>query len=296
MTETAQQQTDGADVAERLGSLDDLAREALFRLHDRLDEVDDFLTWLREEIPAEGDGIVAEIQDLVEAVDEFEDIVAELDPEDLEDAFDLDEVDAEDVRALLDPEEELDLRDLLEMLDLEGLWHATDVRDLWTEIREFRDEAEDVDFGGDDGGADGEGDGFDVPGVDTDDDDVDVDDVPKELADDLSEKRLQSTVMDGVEEFRSSVLATRAELKEVVEENRERADDRHGEVHSRNPTAVSTLPRSRYTHRSVGRFSTVPRETKYSTAENKRRLYGRRLEEATEQKMATEATEVEEDG
>ncbi|QLG60700.1 magnesium transporter [Halorarum salinum] len=282
MTDTAKRPTDD-DLADRLGSLDDLAREGLFRLHDHLDEVDDFLSWLREEIPSDGDGIVAEIHDLVEAVDEFEDIVAELDPEALAEAIDLDEIDAEDVRAVMDSEEDLDLRDLLAVLDLEGLWHATDVRDLWTEIRKFQEEADDVDFGGDDGEADGdgEGDGLDVPGVDTDD--VGMDDVPTDLADDLSEKRIQSTVMDGVEEFRSSVLAARAELKEVVEENRERAEDRSREVHSRNPTAVSTLPRSRSTTRFVGRFSTVPRETRYSSAENKRRLYGRRLERETEE-------------
>lgn len=270
------------DVEDRLAALDDTARRELDRLDEHLAEVDDLLSWLREELPEDEGGTVGQLRELVEAIDEFEDVVRKADPETIAAAIDAEEVDAEDVRALLDPEEEMGLKDLLEMLDLEALWHATDVRDLWKEINEFRDEAEDVGLGTDDGddGDDGDGDDDGVPGIDMGD--ADLDDVPSGIADDLSEKQLQSTVMDGVEKFRESLIASRAELEELKEENRQRMSDHRDEVHSRNPTAVSTMPGVRPSHHPAGRYSTVPQETRYSSAPNKRRLYGRRLEEEAE--------------
>ncbi|WP_313692701.1 hypothetical protein [Halorarum halobium] len=269
--------TTTTDLESRLADLDDLAQRELDRLDEHLAEVDDLLSWLREELPEEEGGAVGELRELIEAVDEFEDVVSTADPETLAAAIETDEVDVDDVRAMLDPDGDISVRDLLAVLDLEGLWEATDVRDLWGEIREFQDEADDVDVLGDDADAGDEDEG--LPGVEAEDD-LGMEDVPDGMADDLSEKRVQSTVMDGVESFRESLLAARTELEDLRAENRARMADRRETVHSRNPTAASTMPAARPSHRAAGRYSTVPRETKYSTAPNKRRLYGRRLEEA----------------
>lgn len=284
-------------VEDRLADLDETARRELDRLDEHLAEVDDLLSWLREELPEDEGGTVGQLRELVEAIDEFEDVVRKADPETIAAFIDTEEIDAEDIRAMLDSEEDLDVKDLLEILDLEGLWHATDVRDLWKEIQEFQDEAEDVGLGagddedegdgllGDDGDDDGDGDGG-IPGIDTSD--VGMEDIPSGMADELSEKQLQSTVMDGVDEFRESLIAARSELKELQEENRKRMSDHRDEVHSRNPTAVSTLPSARPSHHAAGRYSTVPQETRYSSAPNKRRLYGRRLDEAAEESEEAE--------
>ena len=270
--------TDETALEDRLAALDETASRELTRLDEHLEHVDDLLSWLREELPEDGDGTAAELRELVEAIDEFEDVVRKADPETIASAIETDEVDAEDVRALLDSEEDLDLRDLLEMLDLHGLWQATDVRDIWKEIREFQEEADDVDFGG---GADAYGDDDGLPGIDTDG--VGKEDVPSGMTDDLSEKQIQSTVMDGVEEFRESLVDARARLKDLREENEERMSEHRDEVDSRNPTAVSTMPTAGPSQTPAGRYSTVPRETKYSSAPNKRRIYGRRFEELEEE-------------
>lgn len=278
-------------VEDRLADLDETARRELDRLDEHLAEVDDLLSWLREELPEDEGGTVGQLRELVEAIDEFEDVVRKADPETIAAFIDTEEIDAEDIRAMLDSEEEMDVRDLLEILDLEGLWHATDVRDLWKEIQEFQDEAEDVGLGADDDGdgdegdgllgGDGDGDDDGIPGIDMGD--AELDDIPDGMADELSEKQLQSTVMDGVDEFRESLIAARSELKGLQEENRKRMSDHRDQVHSRNPTAVSTLPSARPSHHAAGRYSTVPQETRYSSAPNKRRLYGRRLDEAAEE-------------
>ena len=277
------------DVEDRLADLDETARRELDRLDEHLAEVDDLLSWLREELPEDEGGTVGQLRELVEAIDEFEDVVRKADPETIAASIDTEEIDAEDIRAMLDSEEDLGVKDLLEILDLDGLWHATDVRDLWKEIQEFQDEAEDVGLGADDDedegdgllGDDGDGDDDGIPGIDMGD--ADLDDIPDGMADELSEKQLQSTVMDGVEEFRESLIAARAELKELQEANRKRMSDHRDEVDSRNPTAVSTLPSARPSHHAAGRYSTVPQETRYSSAPNKRRLYGRRLAEEAEE-------------
>ncbi|QLG28564.1 hypothetical protein HUG10_13860 [Halorarum halophilum] len=269
-------------VEDRLADLDETARRELDRLDEHLAEVDDLLSWLREELPEDEGGTVGQLRELVEAIDEFEDVVRKADPETIAASIDTEEIDADDIRAMLDSEEDLGVKDLLEILDLEGLWHATDVRDLWKEIQEFQDEAEDVGLGADDeDGDDGDGDDDGIPGIDMGD--AELDDIPDGMADELSEKQLQSTVMDGVDEFRETLIAARSELKELQEENRKRMSDHKDEVHSRNPTAVSTMPSARPSHYPAGQYSTVPQETRYSSAPNKRRLYGRRLDEVAEE-------------
>ncbi|MFC6726628.1 hypothetical protein ACFQE1_20110, partial [Halobium palmae] len=94
---------------------------------------------------------------------------------------------------------------------------------------------------------------------------------------------IQMQVSDSVEAFREGILDAHERLKEVVEKNRERTRNVE-QPDSRNPTAVSTLPKSgsRTEFRGGTRFSTVPSETRHSSAPNHARIYGSRFDRERE--------------
>lgn len=86
---------------------------------------------------------------------------------------------------------------------------------------------------------------------------------------------------DGVVTFRDALLEAHERIQEKVEELRDRTE-RVGQPRSRNPTAFSTLPKSRAEFGGTTRYSTVPAETRYSSAPNHARIYGRRFRGAIE--------------
>jgi len=95
------------------------------------------------------------------------------------------------------------------------------------------------------------------------------------------ENAIQMQVSESVGEFREKLLAAHRRFAKIREQNEERFPDR-GRNGSRNPTAVSTVPPSGPAERSATTHSTVPEETRHSSAPNRRRIYGPRFDRAEE--------------
>lgn len=294
-----------ATTGERFDDLLDEAEAGLERLEDRSDggSVEDALRDLR---------------DVLEVVDEIEDVLDAVDLSDLPDAVDeRDLVSAVEAGRIPDAVRErdlgaaVDLERVVRAIELGELWDSTDVRTLWREKRELADEVDDIsDDGeeedpvideletllGDDGGDasmldDGDDDSvLDAVGETVDDAGDSVTDAAADaaeagggLADVPSESyqtAIQAKAMEGIDEFRAAVLEAHEKLAALHEENRERMRRQHDEtdVSSRNPTAHSTMQVDRQDIGNATQYSTVPRETRYSTAPNRERIYGRRFD------------------
>jgi hypothetical protein len=187
--------------------------------------------------------------------------------------------------ANLDPDEAIRLRKLLAVVDLAELWGSVDVRDAWRNKRELEDAVDDV--GDDDGGDDGlvsnltddedeEDDDFGVDfdaeqTLETGEDDMNVPDQAYETA-------IQSQLADSVEQFRQGLVEVHQKLARMREENKQRTESAE-QPSSRNPTAASTLASTGTRSSADVKYSTVPRETKYSSAPNRTRIYGSRFDE-----------------
>jgi len=101
-----------------------------------------------------------------------------------------------------------------------------------------------------------------------------IGDIPQES----KQTAIQRKAMEGIDEFRESLIDVHNELEGVVEENRGTArENREQGESSRNPVAYSTLPEGRSDVGSTVRYSTIPRETRHSTAPNRKRVYGNRF-------------------
>jgi hypothetical protein len=221
--------------------------------------------------------VLSVLDDLEDIADEAEDIVSTADLTELAGTVDWDALpeafeleDLPDAIESGDRSEVVTLRKLIELVDLPKLWQSVDARELWREKREFENEVDDLTD--DDGDADENGGGDDggLSMPDTGPHDVD----PESL-----ENAVQSGMSDAVDTFRSKLIDAHEQIRAVREANRERFPD-HRRNRSRNPTAVTTMP-ARNTAASTGTIhSSVPEETRYSTAPNRRRIYGTRFEKA----------------
>lgn len=251
---------------------------------------------------------VAELlADLLEVADEFEDVLSTIDLarlakvvrwENLPDAVDpeaLDEaIETRDVAKVLD------VRELIDLSDLPEIWASADAREAWRQKRELEDEIDDVtesleevtDGGGEESP---EGEGAGPTGAEAgavgptggggeEPPDDREGDSPFSVDPETVENRVQMEVSDAIGEFREGLLAAHERFREIQQENRERFDRRRrnweGTHRSRNPTAVSTLPDWPVGGDDATLHSTVPEETKYSSAPNRRRIYGPRWETA----------------
>ena len=283
-------ETDGVDA--RVDELVTRAEDAFDGLQEYVEVPESDLADLRERVDDEEsfEEAAEYVRDLWEVADEAEDVVQTVDLSDLPEAVEpgnLHEVietgELPDAVSSGDPGDAVKLRKLLKVVKLTELWDATDVRAFWKQKREFEDELDDLvgDDEGESDDADGAGEDDSLgPSVDWTDDGADglPDYDPESL-----ENAVQSKMMDGVEEFRAALLDAHEKLKALREENRERMSSQDTGVNSRNPTAHSTVPSgSRPDVGHATRHSTVPRETRYSTAPNKRRIYGDRFEEETD--------------
>lgn len=232
-------------------------------------------------------------EDAVEVADEAEDVAAHLDVSDIVDAIDWSELPdvmgAESMQEAIDSGDAGDaihVRELIEAIDFGELADSVDVRQAWKEGRELDDAVDDVtdddavdDVTNDDASAE------ETADEKTDEEaSVDVDTGAFDDADpEAIRMGVQSEMMDAVDEFRAGLLEVHEELETIIEENREASRQRRAEQpKSRNPTAVSTMPGGGPLGSKVRQGSTVPRETRYSKAPNRERLYGKRLEEGTD--------------
>lgn len=277
-TENAEGET---DVAEE-GDIDD-------RLETVLANLERFAEYLDEQVAENGvaDDALGGVEDFQTLFAEAEELVAAIEVSELPEAIDTDQlaeaVEVDSIPEALrerDPSDAVDTVALIRAIDFDELWGSADVRELWTDKGEFQAALDEV--SGDEG-----------PIPEMDDDDADEELVEME-ADDVSEldepfldapqesrqTAIQVKAMEGIDEFRESLIASRKELKGVIQENRERFNSRADEgTSSRNPTAVSTIPARCGSEGDRGKYSTVPRETRYSTAPNRRRIYGSRFED-----------------
>lgn len=222
--------------------------------------------------------LLSQLDDVEDVIDEAEDVLSTMDLSELVGAVDWESLpDAVDASKLPDAIGEgdlgdaIDVRELLAALDVSALFDNVDELELWREKREFDDELEDVRGEGSDDGAGG----FDL--------DVDVD--RESLGDDVDPRAVQAAVQreisGAVGEFREKLIEAHHRLDEIREENEARFDEKRNRTRSRNPTAgFSTMPRGPTGTGGATRHSTVPEETKYSTAPNRKRIYGDRFESA----------------
>ncbi|WP_458188362.1 hypothetical protein [Haladaptatus sp. NG-WS-4] len=228
------------------------------------------------------DEVIQEAENLWSVLDEGEDVLDEIDYSDVPDVVDADDaseaIDVEDVPEAIsegDPKEVIDMWGLYQALNLKELWDSADMREVWREAREFEDAVDDLDDDSDDdgmlSGADADMEGGSVGAGDVDD----------EMQSELYESKIQSELHDSVETFREKLRKTRNQLAEVKAENEMHGGP--GQPSSRNPTAYSTAAGSRMDRLSVKKFSTVPKETRHSSAPNMKRIYGDRFEEDSDE-------------
>lgn len=245
---------------------------------------------------------VALLDDLEDVVDEAEDLLSSMDVGGLADAVDWEVVpeafDAKDVVAAMDDDEDaVDLATLRELVDLSEVWTDMDVREVWRNSRQLADEVDDLTgeradrydgspletagsdedsfAAGDDDSVAASGDGAPAA-VATTAGGGDADHFDPESV----ENAVQLGVSEAVGEFRESLLETHERLARVRAANADRFPDRR-RTDSRNPTAVRTMASSEQTASGRCTYSTVPEETKYSSAPNRRRIYGDRFEATT---------------
>jgi hypothetical protein len=282
-----------ADDGDTLDSdLDDLLDRAM-------DDIDALLTAQESDHPFEE--VQEDVEDLITVVEEIEELLETVDLTDLPDAVDLSELpdaieasEVPDAIAEGDPGGAVKYRKLLQVVELGELWDTVNVREFWRNKRELDDATDDV-TDDDDGrpmeklrefvGDDTDGDATDVETGDTsgtadteDGSEREDIDVPTETI----QQRVQSKLSDAVGEFRESLLDTRERVQELKEENEGRVEDVE-QPDSRNPTAYSSISSGRNDMSGTAKFSTVPEETRYSSAPNRPRLYGSRLDRAAEE-------------
>lgn len=234
------------------------------------------------------------LADLYEVATEAEELLATIDLSELPEAVDVSElpelIETGDIPGAItsgDAGEAIDTRALLDVVELGRLWSNVDIREFWRNKREFESALEDVT---DDDGDREEGvlnrmkEAF-ATAAETDGDDLDMDDVDEEVSADAAQAALQSGLQDAIDKFYDGLLKTHERLETLRELNRERTGN-IGQPDSRNPTAFSTLPNPSKGSRGRGlQHSTVPRETKYSSAPNRERVYGTRFEKALEERL-----------
>ncbi|WP_458204657.1 hypothetical protein [Haladaptatus sp. NG-SE-30] len=226
--------------------------------------------------------VVQEAEKLWSVLDEGEDVLDEIDYSDVPDVVDADDaseaIDVEDVPEAIsegDPKEVIDMWGVYQALKLKELWDSADMREVWREAREFEDAVDDLDDDSDDGEDDGMLSDPDMGGGAMDDAEVE-----SEVQSEVYESKIQSELHDSAETFREKLLETRNRLAEAKAENEKKGGP--GQPSSRNPTAVSTLSLSDREAVTVTKFSTVPTETRHSSAPNMERIYGDRFEEKTD--------------
>ncbi|EJN60323.1 hypothetical protein [Halogranum rubrum] len=298
--------TDVVTVEHAPDAVEDAAETAVDTVTDAGELVEEAQSLLQELVGLDDDPESHEraqelLDDLHAVADESEDVIGTINFEELPDAIDasgahttIDAGELPDAIASGDPGDAVELRNIHKLVELGDLWSAVDVREFWRNKREFDDAVDDL-FGGDDDDGWFEGEWFEDDWFDDEDASADADGAEDTESDSMAPKpelgmldtdeskqaAIQKKISESVGEFRGSILDARERLKEVVEQNKEESRQA-GQPNSRNPTAVSTLPRSRSDIGGATRFSTIPEETRYSTAPNRPRIYGQRFDDAKE--------------
>jgi hypothetical protein len=262
--------------------------------------------------------LLQEISTLLRIVDEAEDLLETIDLSELPEAIDGEEllaaIDLGEIPAALedgDSDKVVKLRQLIHAVKLVKLWDAVDIQEFWQEKSKLDEVVGELTDGEDDGII-GETLDATVDAVsDQGEEDIreEVDAIGSELkagtkeafgsAEDalrdgnLQEYQLiiQQQTMAGIEEFRDALIDTHGVFEQVYDENRKKLRRTDKSTHSRNPTAVSTMPLTRADLGKGTRYSTVPPAVRYSTAPPLDRIYGQRFKRKKKKRRQEEAEE-----
>jgi hypothetical protein len=252
------------------------AASVLDRLEELIPGIADGLEELKTQIVegSDDEDVIETAEEIWEVLDEAEDVLDTIDLEELPDVIDVEElpdaIDVEEIPEAIadgDAGDAIDLTDLKEAIRFRELWEAADIGDLREQQKELEDEIDDVTGDGDDGDEDGGlldtemgmGDGAHMQ--------FDPDD---------RQEAIEEIISTAVQGFRTALLETHDKLRLLYEFNQEKL----GGSESLNPTAVSTMPSGPLANSASTRHSTVPSQVKYSRANNPRRIYGRRFDNA----------------
>lgn len=253
---------------------EEVSETILDQLEELLPGIADGLERLKTQIVENSDDeeVIETAEEIWDVLDAAENVLETIDLEELPDVIDLDElpdaVDVEEIpEAIADGEagDAIDLTGLKEAIRFRELWEAADIGELREQEEELEDEIDDVT----------DGDGEDDDGL------LDMDLGMGEGANmqfdpDDRQEAIEALISTAVDGFRTALLETHDKLRLLYEFNQEKLGGRE----SLNPTAVSTMPRGPLANSASTRHSTVPSQVKYSRANNPRRIYGRRFDDA----------------
>lgn len=213
--------------------------------------------------------LLQEISTLLRVVDKAEDLLETIDLSELPEAIDGEElltaIDAGEIPAALkdgDSDKVVKLRQLVHAVKLVQLWNIVDIHKFCQEKNELDEVVGELTDGEDDGiigeTLDATVDAVSGQGEESISDEVDAIESEIEAGakeafgsaeDALKDGNLheyqiiiQQQTMAGIEEFRDALIDTHGVFEQVYDENRKRLRRTDKSTHSRNPTAVSTMP------------------------------------------------------
>ncbi|OVE85321.1 hypothetical protein [Natronolimnobius baerhuensis] len=211
--------------------------------------------------------------ELWDVVDEFEDLLETVDLEKLPDAVDVsalpDLIDLAELPAAIresDPDLMLDLSQIRRAIHLRELWNAVDLVDFGSELRQLKDELEDV-IGPDALASSGAGESDAVAEVKQF-----VDDVKPEA----TNAAIQQEVAEGTTAARKAVVEGHSRVEDLYESNQRGSGYAGRRPVSKNPTAVSLVPHGPLPASISTRVSTVPTNVRGAAVDAPRRIYARR--------------------
>lgn len=247
----------------------------LEELEELLPEIADGIERLKRHIVegSDDEDVIETAEEIWDVLDEAEDVLETLDLEEVPDVIELDElpdaVDVEEVpEAIADGEagEAIDLSDLKDAIRFRELWEAADIGELREQEEQLEEEIDDI---------------TDDDGEEDDDGLLDAelgmgDGAHMQFDPENRQEHIRNLIETAVQGFRTALLETHDKLRLLYKYNQEKL----GGNDSLNPTAVSTMPSGPLANSASTRRSTVPSQVKYSRANNPRRIYGRRFDDA----------------
>lgn len=213
----------------------------------------------------EDGGVIEKIDDLWGVLDEFDDVLGDIDLSKLPEAIEVSEIpDAVDIEETEDGAT-LDLSGIQDAVRLRELWDAVDLTEVVGDAEELQSALDEVL---------GEGDLLD-------DDDIEMPSIGSDP--ETRQAFAQDVIQTAAEEFREVLLASHEQFLRLYRENQDRFGQEGRQPDSRNPTAFSTMPPGPVADSASTRQSTVPRRVRHSSATyHPPRIYGRRFERAIE--------------
>ncbi|WP_137289248.1 hypothetical protein [Natronorubrum halophilum] len=224
---------------------------------------------------ASDEALSATAAELWDVVEEVEDLFGTIDLEKLPDVvevsalpdlLDLDEL-PEAIRER-DPDLALDLSTIRHVIHLRELWNTVDVVDFQKELRQLKDELEDVvgpdllDSSGDSEAA------------------ADVESFVDDVKADASDAALQQQAKKAAKTARKGVLEGHSKFEELYESKQRGSGYAGRRPVSNNPTAVSSVPSGPLPASVSTRVSTVPSNVRGAKVDALPRIYGRRWKTA----------------